>query len=230
MKKNWQKIPAWLKAIFLNIILLYPVMTINQMIIGLNLKYFPKYGIGGLILVLIILYLYWKVVNKWNLFTTKDDIKISFKFNFLDKKNILTIIGLGLFTFIVIHFSYIIFKIENTPQLEFINTFSNYSAITAIPLLLALALTAGVAEEVTYRGFMQNATNRKYSKIVSYLIIGILFSIAHFLPLELILPYILISIAYSYIADKQKSVGLVIFTHFLVDFVIFLLIYYKISL
>ena len=230
MKKIWQKIPAWLKAIFLNIILLYPVVTINQMIIGLNLKYFPKYGIGGLILVLIILYLYWKVVNKWNLFTTKDDIKISFRFNILDKKNILSIIGLGLFTFLVIHFSYIIFKIENTPQLEFINTFSNYSALTAIPLLLGLSLTAGIAEEVTYRGFMQNITHRKYSKIISYLIIGILFSIAHFLPLKLILPYILISIAYSYIADKQKSIGLGIFTHFLVDFVLFLMIYYKVLL
>ncbi|WP_109301375.1 CPBP family intramembrane glutamic endopeptidase [Aquimarina sp. AU474] len=227
MKKVWQKTPAWLKAIFLNIILLYPIITINQIIIQLNLTYFPKYGIG-LILVLITLYLYWKVINKWNLFTNKDDIKISFKFDILDKKNMLSIIGLGLFTFMVIHFSYIIFKIENTPQLEFINSFSNYNAITAIPLLLGLALTAGVAEEVTYRGFMQNTTHRKYSKILSYIIIGVLFSIMHFLPLELILPYILISIAYSYIADKQKSIGLVIFTHFLVDFVIFLLIYYNV--
>ncbi len=227
MKKVWQKIPAWLKALFLNIILLYPIITINQIIIQLNLKYFPKYGIG-LILVLITLYIYWKVVNKWNPFTNKDDIKISLKFNILDKKNMLSIIGLGLFTFVVIHFSYIIFKIENTLQLEFINTFSNHNAITAIPLLLGLALTAGIAEEVTYRGFMQNTTHRKYSRIVSYVIIGILFSIVHFLPLALILPYILISIAYSYIADKQQSIGLVIFTHFLVDFVIFLLICYKV--
>lgn len=230
MKKVWQKTPAWLKAIFLNIILLYPIMTINQTVIGLNLKYFPKYGIGGLILVLIILYLYWKVVNKWNPFTKEDDIKIRFKFKILDKKNILSIIGLGLFTFLVIHFSYIIFNIENTPQLEFISTFSNYNAIAAIPLLLGLALTAGIVEEVTYRGIMQNTTHRKYSKIVSYLIIGILFSIVHFLPLKLILPYILISIGYSYIADKQKSIGLGIFTHALVDFVLFLMIYYKIVL
>lgn len=224
MKKVWQKIPAWLKALFLNIVLLFPIITINQIIIQLNLKYFPKYGIG-LIPVLILLYVYWKVINKWNPFTKKDDIKIHFKFNILDKRNILSIISLGLFTILTIYFSYIIFDIDNSPQLEFIKSFSNYNAITAIPLLLALALTAGIVEEVTYRGFMQNTIQRKYSKIVSYIIIGILFAIVHFLPLELILPYILISIAYSYIADKQKSTGLVILTHFLSDFVLFLLIY-----
>jgi len=225
MKKVWQKIPAWLKAIVLNLILLFPVITINQIVIQLNLQYFPNYGIG-LIPVVLILYLYWKLINKWNPFTNKDDIKISLQFNLLDKKNILTILGLSLFTFIVIYFSYVIFNIENTPQLEFINTFSNYNAITALPLLLGLALTAGIAEEVTYRGFMQNTTNRKYAKIVSYLIIGLLFTIIHFLPIKLILPYVLISMAYSYITDQQKSTNLVIWTHFLSDFVLFLLIYY----
>ncbi|WP_422104375.1 CPBP family intramembrane glutamic endopeptidase [Winogradskyella sp.] len=224
MKKVWQKTPALLKALLLNIILLYPIITINQIIIKLNLELFPKYGIG-LIPVLILLYLYWKIINKWNPFTGRDDIKISFQFNILDKKNILLGLGLGVFTLITIYFSHLIFDINNSPQLEFIKSFSNYNAITAIPLLLGLALTAGIVEEVTYRGFMQNTTHRKYSKIVSYLIIGILFSIVHFLPLALILPYILISITYSFIADKQKSTGLVIFTHFLSDFVLFFLIY-----
>ncbi|WP_108801922.1 CPBP family intramembrane glutamic endopeptidase [Aquimarina sp. Aq107] len=224
MKKVWQKIPAWLKAMLLNIILLYPIITINHIIIKLNLEHFPEYGIG-LILVLMMLYLYWRIIIKWNPFTSKDDIEISFTFNILDKKNIISILGLGLFTVLTIYFSYIIFDIDNSPQLDFIKSFSNYDAITAIPLLLALTLTAGVVEEVTYRGFMQNTTNRKYAKIVSYLIIGVLFAIIHFLPLELILPYILISIAYSFIADKQKSTGLVIFTHFLADFVLFMLIY-----
>ena len=62
MKKVWQKIPAWLKAMLLNIILLYPIITINQTIIQINLKYFPKYGIG-LIPILILLYVYCKVIT-----------------------------------------------------------------------------------------------------------------------------------------------------------------------
>ncbi|WGD35059.1 CPBP family intramembrane metalloprotease [Olleya sp. YS] len=227
MKKVWQKTPALLKALLLNIVLLYPIVTINQIIIQLNLKYFPKYGIS-LIPILIILYLYWKVITKWNPYINKDDIKLSFKFNIVNIKNILIVLGLGLFTVITIYFSYIFFDIDNSPQLGYIKSFSNNNIITAIPLLLGLALTAGIAEEVTYRGFIQNTTHRKYSKIISYLIIGILFSIAHFLPLELIAPYILISIAYSFIADKQKSTGLVIFTHFLSDFALFLLIYFNV--
>jgi len=132
---------------------------------------------------------------------------------------------LSAFTVMTIYFSYLIFDIDNSPQLAFIKSFSNYKAITAVPLLLVLAVTAGLVEEITYRGFMQNTTNKKYTKIVSYLIIGVLFAIIHFLPLMLILPYILVSIAYSFIADKQKSTGLVIFTHFLADFVLFMLIY-----
>jgi len=224
MKKVWQKLPAWLKAMLLNIVLLYPIITINQTIIQLNLTYFPKYGVG-LIPILIILYLYWKVITKWNPFTNEDDIKLSFRFNILNTKNLLSVVGLSFFTVIIIYLSYLIFNIDNSPQLGFIKSFSNYNATAAIPLLLGLAITAGIAEEVTYRGFMQNTTNRKYSKIVSYLIIGVLFAVIHFLPLELILPYILTSIAYSFIADKQKSTGLVIFTHFLADFVLFMLIY-----
>ena len=227
MKKVWQKTPALLKALLLNIILLYPIITINQTIIQLNFKYFPKFGIG-LIPVLIMLYVFWKIINKWNPFTEEGDIKISLKFAIADKENILMVLGLGVFTVLIIYFSYIFFDIKNSPQLEFLKSFSNYDMITAIPLLLGLALTAGIVEEVTYRGFMQNTTHRKYSKIVSYLIIGILFSIVHFLPLALILPYILISIAYSYITDRQKSTGLIIFTHFLADFVLFLLIYLNI--
>jgi len=129
MKKVWQKIPAWLKAMLLNIILLYPIITINQTIIQLNLKYFPKYGVG-LIPVLIILYVYWKLITKWNPFTSKDDIKLNIRFNILDKKNIASVLGLGSFTVLTIYFSYLIFDIENSPQLAFIKSFSNYKAIT----------------------------------------------------------------------------------------------------
>ena len=227
MKKVWQKLPAWLKAMLLNIVLLYPIITINQTIIQLNLTYFPKFGVG-LIPILILLYLYWKVITKWNPFTHEDDIKLSLRFPILNTKNIVNVIGLSSFTIITIYLSYVIFDIDNSPQLGFIKSFSNYNATAAIPLLLGLAITAGIVEEVTYRGFMQNTTNRKYAKIVSYLIIGVLFAIIHFLPLELILPYILISIAYSFIADKQKSTSLVIFTHFLADFVLFMLIYFNV--
>jgi len=92
---------------------------------------------------------------------------------------------LSAFTVMTIYFSYLIFDIDDSPQLAFIKSFSNYKAITAVPLLLVLAVTAGLVEEITYRGFMQNTTNKKYTKIVSYLIIGVLFAIIHFLPLML---------------------------------------------
>ncbi|MFD0992391.1 CPBP family intramembrane glutamic endopeptidase [Tenacibaculum geojense] len=227
MKKVWQKTPALLKALLLNIVLLYPIITINQTIIQLNLKYIPKFGIG-LIPILIMLYIFWKIIIKWNPFTEENDIKISLKFTITDRKNMLTILGLVIFTLLTIYFSYVNFNIKNSAQLEFLKSFSNYNIVTAFPLLLGLSLTAGIVEEVTYRGFMQNTVRKKYSKTFSYLIIGILFSIIHFLPLALILPYIIISMVYSYITDQKKSTSLVIFAHFVSDFVLFLLIYFNV--
>ena len=93
-------------------------------------------------------------------------------------------------------------------------------------MLLALALHAGVVEEVTFRGYMQNTTNSKYTRIVSYLIIATLFSVFHFLPWQLFLPYMLSSIGFSFAADKFKSIAVPLVAHVLVDFIIFMLYYF----
>ncbi|MFS4456374.1 lysostaphin resistance A-like protein [Maribacter sp. 2304DJ31-5] len=224
MKNIWQKLPAWIKAILLNIVLLFPIVILNQLIVQLNLKFSPQFG-WGLLLVLATLYLYWNLVRKWNPFKGEKDIKLSLAFDLTDFSNILDCIGLGIFTFSIISLGFIIFDVQESQQLQFIYGFSNLGPLTAIPLLLALALTAGLVEEVTYRGFIQNTTHKKYSRILSYVIIGSLFSLLHFLPWPLILPYALVSIAYSIVADRQRSIGLGVFTHSLYDFIIFLLIY-----
>lgn len=227
MKSLWQKKPAWLKAILLNLILLFPILIINQVIVQLNLRFYPKYGIG-LIFIFITLFMYWKAINKWNPFNDKNDIKMDLKFQLLKTENILSILGICLLSAVLLALSLYIFEIDSSRQYVLIKSFSNYNAQTAIPLLFGLALTAGIIEEVTYRGYMQNTTNRAYSKFISYLIIAIIFTTFHFLPLELIVPYLLMSFAYSYVADKQKSIGLVIFTHTFFDFVVFMMIYFNV--
>ena len=76
---------------------------------------------------------------------------------------------------------------------------------------------------------MQNTTNSKYTRAISYLIVGILFALSHLLPWQLIVPYMLISFGFSFVADKFKSIGLVIFAHTLVDFLLFLLQYFELT-
>lgn len=227
MKNIWQKLPAWLKAVLFNIILLLPIVSINQTMILLNLEYFPQFGIA-LFLVLGTLFSYWFFLKKKYPFQEKDDIQLDLKFNLFKVSNVLSIVGICVFTVSTVAFTKTLFDIESTMQVEFIQAFSEAPPLTGIPLLLALALTAGVVEEITYRAFMQNTTNRKYSRFVSYLIIGVIFSLMHFLPWQLMIPYTIVSMGFSMVADQQKTIGLNIFAHALVDFVLFMLIYFDV--
>jgi membrane protease YdiL (CAAX protease family) len=119
-----------------------------------------------------------------------------------------------------------IFDIQSTTQTAYFETFKAYGPWTVIPLLLAHALTAGIVEEITYRGFIQNTLTRSYHKWLSILLVAFIFALMHFLPLPLLIPYVMVSILFSLVAEKTKSTGAVIHAHVLIDFVVFLFIYY----
>lgn len=230
MKNIWQKVPVWIKAVLLTILLFYPIAFLNQIILLLNLKFLPQFGIG-LFIVMGTLYLYWRLAQRWHPFTDEGDIRMRFRFDISNSSNIASIIGLILFTISTISLSFILFRVkaESSVQLEFIQTFFAAPPATAVMLLLALSMSAGVVEEITYRAYVQNTTQRKYPRIISYLIVGVLFAWLHFLPWALFIPYALVSIVFSAVADQQKSVGLVIVAHTLTDVVALLLQYFKLS-
>lgn len=220
MKNLWNKLPAWLKAILQGIVLLTPILFFNQILVFNNLTSGQSIP-WALPVVMIALFVYWKIVKRFDKNTGEHDIKMDLKMELNKLSSWYPILGLMFLTYATIALVYMVVPIENTPQQQMLQLFSNAEAIVAIPLLLALALHAGVVEEIVYRGFMQNTLQRKYTKIISYLIIGVLFAFSHFLPLELIVPYLLVSMAYSYVADNRKSISVNIFSHFLTDFVIF---------
>lgn len=224
MKNLWNKLPAWLKATLQGLVLLFPILFLNQILIFTNLASTQPIA-WGLPAVVIVLFLYWKLVKRLDSNTGEKDIKLDFKMELNKLSSWKQIFGLMFLTYSAIAIVYMIAPAENTQQAQLLQLFSNAEPLLAIPLLFALALHAGVVEEITYRGFMQNTVQRKYTKLVSYLIIGVLFAISHLLPLQLIIPYLLVSMTYSYVADKRKSVGLNIFSHFLIDFVIFIGVY-----
>jgi membrane protease YdiL (CAAX protease family) len=137
------------------------------------------------------------------------------------------IVGLMCVIPTVIQLTAYLFDVTSTTQIAYFEAFRAYGPGKAIPLMLALALTAGVVEEITYRGFMQNTLNRKYHRWLSILLIAVIFTLMHLLPLPLVLPYMIVSVIFSLVAEKTKSTGVVIVAHALVDFVLFLLIYYE---
>ena len=226
MKKIWSKLPAWLQAILLNLILLFPVIIAVQLIVQANLQSSSEWG-WGLILTVLILAGYWYLVKRFNKFDQAEDIKLELTFSMSKASNWLMILGLMCITPSVIQLTTFLFDVSSTVQTAYFEAFRAYGPGKAIPLMLAMALTAGVVEEITYRGFMQNTLNRKYQWWLSILLIAVIFTIMHLLPLPLVLPYMIISVMFSLVAEKTKSTGVVIFAHVLVDFVLFTLIYYE---
>lgn len=224
MKSIWSKIPAWIRAIIFNLILLFPASFLIQNIIRQTL---PNTSWGwGIVPVVFILGTYWLLTKKLSPFNGKDDIWQSLSFNIKDGNNWLKFLGLSLFILCIMQLSLIVFSSENNRSLDAILSFRALPAPIAIPILLGLALMAGILEEVTYRGYMQNTTSKAYPKWLSFLIVGILFFLAHRLPFELFVPYMMASVAFSLVADQQRSLGVVILAHVVSDFVIFIGLYY----
>lgn len=216
MKTIWNKVPAWIKATILSVVITIPVATIVQLIIISNLKSNPGWG-WALLVAIPILIVFWKLAQRFSSFSKPEDVKIKMNLNWSDKKVWFRIIGLAFATITTIELSSIIFGVTPEKQNAFLQAFKQFDEITALPLLLAMALTAGVVEEVVYRGFIQNVLVRAYPKTRAFIIIGLLFAISHFLPTSLIIPYVLVSIYFSLVANEFKSLGVVIIAHALAD-------------
>lgn len=225
MKTIWNKVPAWLKAIIFVGVIMYPLIGIIQKTVVFNLQ--SNSGWGWALLVTIpILIIFWKLAQRLSKFKKTEDVKIEFNVNVTDKKVWFRIIGLMLITVTAISLFSAAFGEVPEKQQAFFAAFKQFDEITAIPLLLSIALTAGVVEETFYRGYIQNVLVRAYPKAAAFLGIAVLFALMHFLPLPLILAYIIVSTCYSIVADEFKSLGAVIIAHISVDVVLLLVGYY----
>jgi len=103
--------------------------------------------------------------------------------------------------------------------------FNQPPAYMAILLFLGIALVAGVVEEITFRGYMQTMMTERYGILFSFIFIAFLFAIVHGLPAMLLVPYMIISIGYSLLAQHSESIIPPVITHVIVDFGFFLLAY-----
>lgn len=219
----WNKTPAWVRAIILNLIFLFPASVGMQLVLQYSLQSGASWG-WGLIPIVALLIGYWFLVKRVNPYKGLEHIKHSLKIEIGDKNVWLKLIGVILFTAFAIQFFVLAMPSEGNVQLAMISSFRVFSPAIAIPSLLALAMIAGVVEEVAYRGIMQN-TMSKYPPWLTFLIVGIAFSTVHQLPIQLFVPYVFVSMGFSVVAYQQRSLGLVILAHIVVDFVLFVAIY-----
>ena len=216
MKTVWNKLPAWIKAIILNFVVMIPIVGIVQRTITFNLKSNSGWG-WALLITIPLLVVFWKLVQRLTSFSKPEDVKIKMNLNLSDKIVWFRIVGLVLVTMTTINLFSLAFGDVPETQYAFLQAFKQFNKITALPLLLALSLTAGVVEEVVCRGIVQNVLVRAYPKIGAFIMIALLFGLMHFLPVSLLLPYLIVSICFSLVANEFKSLGAVIVAHALTD-------------
>ena len=225
MKNIWKKVPAWLKAIILNFVLLIPPIVIIQSTAKRNLTILPEWGWSALVGVAV-LYLYWRLIKQFTNFTEANDVKLSLSFNLRKPGSWFMILGIICITLGAIQIGASLTGAVIEKQESLIGSFMSHGPLMAIPVLFVLAVTAGVVEEITYRCVMQNTLLRSYNKWVSFGIVAMLFALTHFLPLALLAPYLIVSLSISLVADREKTLGVVVFAHFAVDFLIHMLEYF----
>ncbi len=226
MKTLWQKTPPWIKAILFNFILLYPVIIIIQLVIGTNQEIGSQWA-WAFPATIVLLIIFWKLCNHLADFSKPNDVSLRLGFQVKNGANWSYLAAIVLLIPSIIMLWAYLFKIDNTAQLALIASFRSLTPQTALPLLLGLALSAGIVEEVVYRGFIQNTLTRAYPKWVSFLLVAIIFAVMHLLPLPLLVPYMMVSLIFSFVADKTRSTGVVIIAHVLVDFLLFALVYFE---
>jgi membrane protease YdiL (CAAX protease family) len=125
---------------------------------------------------------------------------------------IIIAIGSGILTFIVARFHHQ----ETSPKLlEYVRLMKNN-----MPLLIFTALTAGVTEELIFRGYMQPRLEKAFNSPVTAIIItAFLFAVLHssYGTLIQFLVPLFIGVLFSVFYSKYRNIKILILCHFLVD-------------
>ena len=227
MKTIWNKTPAWLKALLLLVISYYPVATIVQGAVILNLEKQATWS-WALLIAIPAWVLYGYLVKRYNPYKGENDVKLEWSFNLRNKKAWYRVVAMICLTYGLIHFTEAAFHVLPDNQLDLINQFKALEPFVAIPLLLVISFNAGFVEELVFRGFVQNTLSKAYGIRVAILGVGVIFALVHFLPWPLVAAYIIVSAGFSLVAYGLKSTAPGIWGHIIFDFLVLLNVYYNV--
>jgi len=91
------------------------------------------------------------------------------------------------------------------------------SFIEGIIVVLVVAVTPAICEEVMFRGYIQKSFELKYNKFLGALLTAVFFGMFHFNPYALI-PLIALGLFFGYAAYKTDSIFVPIILHFANNF------------
>ena len=115
--------------------------------------------------------------------------------------------GLGLFALVL--FLGVMNRLVRLPA-QPTDDLAHVPLVTLVPLLLMSAAVAGIAEESSFRGYMQGPIERRHGPVIAILVTGSLFGFVHFTHPEvtlILMPYYLAAAAiYGALAYLTNSI------------------------
>jgi membrane protease YdiL (CAAX protease family) len=157
------------------------------------------------------LWLYWKYVRGWGWPASNSESRRTMcRANRVPREVWPTAIVAGIIGLTaVVLLQSITSRLVTLPQQRDLDP-SQFPAVTVIIWVIMSAIVAGVAEETSFRGYMQEPIERRHGPIAAILITGTVFGFAHFGHPEvglILLPYyILVAAVYGLLAYLTKSI------------------------
>ncbi|MEM7131525.1 MAG: type II CAAX endopeptidase family protein [Chloroflexota bacterium] len=230
MKELWSMMPVWLRAILVGVVLLYPPLILTAIPIDLNIELILPSIPWSFPVIVALLWLFWRfTTGQPKPFNRSAERTRLSRHNEVKTENLSWIaaasVALLIMTYSLMQVGVLLGNFEDLAMAKRIGVFNQVQPYMAIFLFLGISLSAGVIEEIAFRGYLQTMLTENYGVFVSFLLIAILFWLAHGLPLLLAIPFMLVSIGYSLLAESCDAIMPVIVTHVVIDFVIYLLGY-----
>lgn len=227
MKTIWQKTPTLIKAILVGIVVLIPTLLVTQIIGEFNAAVFLPNIPWSLPVIAVVVWLFYRYTTG-----SQTPFEASLNRNRLSKDQaipeidrpqlVLAIIVQVILAISLLIASTMLLDFTDRPMGQNINLYLPMSPLVAIPYFIGIAIAASVIEEIAFRGYMQTLLNDRYSKLVSIVIVGIVFAVIHPIPPATYIPFFFISISYSLIAERFNSTRPAIVSHFIVDVAIYI--------
>jgi len=99
------------------------------------------------------------------------------------------------------------------------------SASEALLVILVVAVTPAICEEVFFRGYVQRTFEMRYTAFKSALFTGIFFGLYHFHPYQ-IFPLVALGLYFGYAVYKSDSIFVPITLHFLNNFIAIMMFFF----
>lgn len=213
----WLRLPVLIQAVLSGGVVALAGTGPWAFLSGANLKYFPSLP-WSVPPTALYLWLFWRYLEGagWPR-STSDARRARLRANRLSED----VWGAALFAGIVglvgvILLLRVMSRMVALPQQQ-LPDLSQIPVLTLLAILAMSAIVAGVAEEASFRGYMQGPIERRHGPVVAILVTGILFGFLHFTHPEVTLAlmpyYVAVAVVYGTLAYLTNSILPSLFLH-----------------